>query len=62
MRDIFDELCEIEGILLNVDIKNNFKDLNYSEEEKKAIEEYSNTQSSGSALGDALGEALKNKE
>ena len=32
------------------------------EEEKKAIEEYSNTQSSGSALGDALGEALKNKE
>ena len=32
------------------------------EEEKKAIEEYSNTQSSGSTLGDALGEALKNKE
>ena len=32
------------------------------EEEKKTIEEYSNTQSSGSALGDALGEALKNKE
>lgn len=32
------------------------------EEEKKALEEYSNTQSSGSSLGDALGEALKNKE
>jgi small subunit ribosomal protein S1 len=31
------------------------------EEEKKALEEYSNT-SSGSSLGDALGEALKNKE
>ena len=30
------------------------------EEEKKALEEYSNT-SSGSTLGDALGEALKNK-
>lgn len=32
------------------------------EEEKKAIEEYSNAQSSSSTLGDALGEALKNKE
>ncbi|MBO5037874.1 MAG: 30S ribosomal protein S1 [Alphaproteobacteria bacterium] len=32
------------------------------EEEKKALEEYSNSQSSGSTLGDALGEALKNKE
>ena len=33
-----------------------------AEEEKKALEEYSNTQSAGSSLGDALGEALKNKE
>ncbi len=32
------------------------------EEEKKAIEEYTNTQSAGSTLGEALGEALKNKE
>ncbi len=32
------------------------------EEEKKALEEYSNTQSSGSSLGEALGAALKNKE
>ncbi len=31
------------------------------EEEKKALEEYSNTTSTGSALGDALGEALKKK-
>lgn len=40
MRDIFDELCEIEGILLNVDVKNNFKDLNYNEEERieKAVD------------------------
>ena len=29
------------------------------EEEKKALEEYSSTSSSNSALGDALGEALK---
>ena len=32
------------------------------EEEKKALEEYSNPQSASSSLGDALGEALKGKE
>ena len=32
------------------------------EEEKKAIEEYSATGTGGSSLGEALGEALKNKE
>jgi small subunit ribosomal protein S1 len=31
------------------------------DEEKKALEEYSNTDSSNSALGDALGKALKKK-
>ncbi len=40
MEEIFDKLCEIEGILLNTDVKNNFKDLNYSEEERitKAVD------------------------
>ena len=33
----------------------------YGLEEKKALEEYSNTDSSNSALGDALGKALKKK-
>lgn len=33
-----------------------------AEEEKKALEEYSNTEAAASSLGDALGEALKNKE
>lgn len=39
-EEIFDKLCEIEGILLNVDIANNFRDLNYSEEERitKAVD------------------------
>ena len=32
------------------------------EEEKKTLEEYSGANNSGSSLGDALGEALKNKE
>ena len=32
------------------------------EEEKKALEEYSNNQAAAASLGDALGEALKNKE
>ena len=31
------------------------------EEEKKALEEYSNTSSASSSLGEALGEALKKK-
>lgn len=33
-----------------------------AEEEKKALEEYSNSEAASSSLGDALGEALKNKE
>ena len=32
------------------------------EEEKKALEEYTSSSAAGSSLGDALGEALKNKE
>ena len=56
----------LEAKLTSVDSKNAKLGVSVKafeiEEEKKAIEEYSNTQSSGSALGDALGEALKNKE
>ena len=32
------------------------------EHQKKALEEYSNSEAASSSLGDALGEALKNKE
>ncbi len=55
----------IEAKIVNVDKKKGKLGLSVKaleiEEEKKALEEYSNTGSTGSALGDALGEALKKK-
>lgn len=54
----------VEAKVTSVDKKKNKIGLSIKalevEEEKKVLEEYSNT-SSGSAFGDALGEALKNK-
>jgi len=56
----------LEAKLTSVDRKNTKLGVSVkafeAEEEKKALEEYSNTQSGGSSLGEALGEALKNKE
>lgn len=53
----------LEAKVTSVDKKNNKIGLSVKaleiEEEKKALEEYSSTGSSNSALGDALGEALK---
>ena len=53
----------LEAKVTSVDKKNNKIGLSIKaleiEEEKKALEEYSSTSSSNSALGDALGEALK---
>ena len=53
----------MEAKITSVDKKNNKVGLSVKaleiEEEKKALEEYSNTSSAGSSLGDALGEALK---
>ena len=61
-----DKIDVLEAKLTSVDRKNVKLGVSVKayeiEEEKKAIEEYTNTQSSGSTLGDALGEALKNKE
>jgi len=56
----------LEAKLTSVDRKNTKLGVSVKayelEEQKKALEEYSNTQAAGSSLGDALGEALKNKE
>ena len=56
----------LEAKLTSVDRKNTKLGVSVKayelEEEKKALEEYSNTQAGGSSLGDALGEALKSKE
>ena len=56
---------ELEAKVVSVDKKKGRLGLSVKaleiEEEKKALEEYSNTASTGSALGDALGEALKKK-
>ena len=56
----------MEAKLTSVDRKNTKLGVSVKayelEEEKKALEEYSNTQAAGSSLGEALGEALKNKE
>ena len=56
----------LEAKLTSVDRKNTKLGVSVKayeiEEEKKALEEYSNTQAAGSSLGEALGEALKNKE
>ena len=53
----------LEAKVTSVDKKNNKIGLSVKaleiEEEKKALEEYSNTAAAGSSLGDALGEALK---
>ncbi len=53
----------LEAKITSLDKKNNKIGLSVKaleiEEEKKALEEYSNTSSAGSSLGDALGEALK---
>jgi len=53
----------LEAKITSVDKKNNKIGLSVKaleiEEEKKALEEYSNTAAAGSSLGDALGEALK---
>lgn len=53
----------LEAKITSVDKKNNKIGLSVKaleiEEEKKALEEYSNTSAAGSSLGDALGEALK---
>ena len=53
----------LEAKLTSVDRKNGKLGVSVKaleiEEEKKALEEYSNTESSGTSLGDALGEALK---
>jgi len=58
----FKEGDVLEAKVTSVDKKNNKLGLSVKaleiEEEKKALEEYSNT-STGSTLGDALGEALK---
>ena len=60
--DNFKEGDVLEAKVTSVDKKNNKLGLSVKaleiEEEKKALEEYSNT-STGSTLGDALGEALK---
>ena len=60
--DNFKEGDVLEAKVTSVDKKNNKLGLSIKaleiEEEKKALEEYSNT-STGSTLGDALGEALK---
>ena len=60
--DNFKEGDVLEAKVPSVDKKNNKLGLSVKaleiEEEKKALEEYSNT-STGSTLGDALGEALK---
>ena len=60
--DNFKEGDVLEAKVTSVDKKNNKLGLSVKaleiEEEKKALEEYSNT-STGSPLGDALGEALK---
>lgn len=60
--DNFKEGDEIEAKVTSLDKKNGKFGLSIKalevEEEKKVLEEYSNT-SSGSSLGDALGEALK---
>ena len=56
----------LEAKLTSVDRKNTKLGVSVKayelEEQKKALEEYSNTQSAGSSLGEALGEALKGKE
>ena len=53
----------LEAKVTSVDKKNNKIGLSVKaleiEEEKKALEEYSNTSTGGSSLGEALGEALK---
>ena len=53
----------LEAKVTSVDKKNGKIGLSVKaleiDEEKKVLEEYSNTASSGSAFGDALGEALK---
>ena len=60
--DNFKEGDEVEAKVTSLDKKNSKFGLSIKalevEEEKKVLEEYSNT-SSGSSLGDALGEALK---
>lgn len=60
--DNFKEGDEVEAKVTSLDKKNGKLGLSIKalevEEEKKVLEEYSNT-SSGSSLGDALGEALK---
>ena len=60
--DNFKEGDEVEAKVTSLDKKNGKFGLSIKalevEEEKKVLEEYSNT-SSGSSLGDALGEALK---
>lgn len=60
--DNFKEGAEVEAKVTSLDKKNGKFGLSIKalevEEEKKVLEEYSNT-SSGSSLGDALGEALK---
>ena len=60
--DNFKEGDEVEAKVTSLDKKNGKFSLSIKalevEEEKKVLEEYSNT-SSGSSLGDALGEALK---
>ena len=61
--DNYKEGDEIEAKITSVDKKNGKLGLSIKaleiEEEKKALEEYSSTNNSGSTLGDALGEALK---
>ena len=61
--DNYKEGDVLEAKVTSVDKKNGKIGLSVKaleiEEEKKALEEYSNTSSSNSAFGDALGEALK---
>jgi len=61
--DNYKEGDVLEAKVTSVDKKNGKIGLSVKaleiEEEKKALEEYSNTASAGSAFGDALGEALK---
>ena len=63
--DNYHEGDVLEAKVTSVDMKNVKIGLSVKarevEEEKKALEEYSNTDSSNSALGDALGKALKKK-